>query len=114
MNQSADTTPVFAPTTPRVLRVNLPRAQVRTLLADIDAWRAEQSASALTFSGVLYGDYARLYLSVGDAALPQSLIALCLRYIRQLRGSMAVCGAWMAQLEVGAVLDEQALWREVA
>ena len=46
----------------------------------------------------------------GDAALPDSLIALCLRYVRHLQGSMAVCGQWMLDLEVAAVLDEQTLF----
>lgn len=107
------TTPDLIPTTPRVLRVNLPRAFVRTLLADIEAWR-QYTAVALTFSGVIYGDNARLYFSVGDATLPQSLIALCLRYIRQLKSSMAVCGAWIISTEVAPVLDETELWQAVA
>ena len=100
----------LVPTTPRVLRVNLPRAFVRTLLCDIEAWRT-QAAVTLTFSGVIYGDNARLYFSVGDAVLPQSLIALCLRYIRQLKSSMAVCGAWIISTEVGPILDEAELWQ---
>ncbi len=106
-------TPDFLPTTPRVLRVNLPRAFVRTLLADVETWRA-QAAVTLTFSGVIYGDNARLYFSVGDATLPPSLIALCLRYIRQLKSSMAVCGQWIISTEIGPVLDEAQLWQEAA
>ena len=97
--------------TPRLLRINAHRGIVRPLLADIDAWRAQHPGQTLTFSGVLYGDYARLYLGVGDAALPDDLIRCCLRYVRSLQGSMAVCGSWMLDLEVGAVLDEQTLFK---
>ena len=100
------------PATPRVLRINAHRGIVRPLLADIDTWRAAHPEQHLTFSGVLYGDYARLYLGVGDAALPDDLIRCCLRYVRSLQGSMAVCDQWMLDLEVTPLLDEQALWQE--
>jgi hypothetical protein len=105
------TDPITPTLTPRVLRINAHRGIVRPLLADIDTWRAQHPGQTLTFSGVLYGDYARLYLGVGDAALPDDLIRCCLRYVRSLQGSMAVCGQWMLDLEVGAVLDEQTLFK---
>ena len=105
---TTDTTPM----TPRALRVNLPRDEVRGLLEDIDAWRQETSAQ-LTFSGVLHGPYACLYLSLADGSVPQALIALCVRAVRVVRGSAAVCGAWLLRMEPGRVMTEDQI-REVA
>ncbi len=105
-------TTTTTPMTPRALRVNLPRDEVRGLLEDIDAWRQETSAQ-LTFSGVLHGPYACLYLSLADGSVPQALIALCVRAVRVVRGSAAVCGAWLVRMEPGRVLSEYEI-REVA
>lgn len=101
------------PATPRVLRVNLLAERVRPLLADIDAWRAAHPDQPLRFSGVLSGHYARLYLA-GVQPMPDDLIALLLPSIRERSGSIASVGAWIIQMEVAPVLDEPALWREVA
>ena len=101
-----------APMTPRALRVNLPRDEVRGLLEDIDAWQ-QATQARLTFSGVLHGPYACLYLSLADGSVPQALIALCVRAVRVVRGSAAVCGAWLVRMEPGRVLSEYEI-REVA
>lgn len=101
------------PATPRVLRVNLLAERVRPLLADIDAWRAAHPDQPLRFSGVRCGHYARLYLA-GVTPMPDDLIALLLPSIRERSGSIASVGAWIIQMEVAPVLDEPALWREVA
>lgn len=101
-----------APMTPRALRVNLPRDDVRGLLEDIDAWQ-QATQARLTFSGVLHGPYACLYLSLADGSVPQALIALCVRAVRVVRGSAAVCGAWLLRMEPGRVLSEYEI-REVA
>ncbi len=50
-------TTTTTPMTPRALRVNLPRDEVRGLLSDIDAWQ-QATQARLTFSGVLHGPYA--------------------------------------------------------
>jgi len=105
---TTDTTPM----TPRALRVNLPRDDVRGLLEDVDAWRQETQAR-LTFSGMLYGPYACLYFSLPDGSVPQALIALCVRAVRVVRGSAAVCGAWLLRMEPGRVMTEDQI-REVA
>ena len=103
-----DTTPM----TPRALRVNLPRDEVRGLLSDIDAWRDETRAQ-IPFSGVLRGPYASLYFSLADGSVPQALIALAVHAVRVVRGSAAVCGAWLVRMEPGRVLSEYEI-REVA
>ena len=96
-----------------LLRVNLGRAKARTLCADLDTWR-RQSGRALGFSGVLYGDYARLYIDVPGERMPASLISLVLRHIRGHRGTAALIGAWLITLEYGEIVGEQQLLEEVA
>jgi hypothetical protein len=113
MNQSVDTAPAFTPTTPRVLRVNLPRTLGRELCQKLDEWR-RQSGRPLGFSGVIAGDYTRLYLSTNGVDFPHSLISLVLRHIRHHRGTAAICGAWLLTLEVGQVVTERELLDEVA
>lgn len=110
MNQFADTTPARTPT---LLRVNLSRAEARTLCADLDAWR-RQTGQALGFSGVLCGEYARLYIDVPGERVPASLIALAERHIRGQRGTATVVGAWLLSLEYGQIVGEQQLLEEVA
>ena len=105
---TTDTTPM----TPRALRVNLPRDEVRGLLEDIDAWAAATQAR-LTFSGVLHGPYANLYFSLADGSIPQSLIALVVHAAHVVQGSAGVCGAWTLNMQPGRVLSEDQI-REVA
>lgn len=101
----------FPAVTPRVLRVNLPRSAARELCRKLDTWR-RQTGRPLGFSGVLYGDYARLYIDAqGD--IPRTLISLVLRHIRTC-GTAAICGAWLITLDFGDVLNEQQLLSEVA
>ncbi len=109
--QTHDTTPTFPPATPRVLRVNLPRDLARELCRELDTWR-RQTGRPLGFAGVLYGDYARLYIDSGGD-IPRTLISLVLRHIRPC-GTVAICGAWLIGLEVGNVLGEQQLLEEAA
>lgn len=103
--------PTFLPATPRVLRVNLPRSAARELCRKLDAWR-QQTERPLGFSGVLYGDYARLYLDSGGD-IPRTLISLVLRHIRTC-GTAAICGAWLITLDFGDVLNEQQMLSEVS
>lgn len=98
------------PTPPRLLRINLLAERVRPLLADVDAWRAAHPEQPLRFSGVLNGHYARLYLAAERQPLPDDLIALLLPNIREHSGSIASVGAWIVELEVAPVLDEQTLF----
>lgn len=100
------TAPAFTPTTPRVLRVNCSRERARVLCRALDTWR-RQTGRALGFSGVLYGDYARLYIDVPGERMPASLIALVLRHIRNHQGTAALIGAWLITLEYGAIVGEQ-------
>ena len=101
----------MTPATPRVLRINLLETRVRSTLADIDAWRAA-SGKQVHVRGLKCGPYARLYLSLDCEPFPGELIDLLLPSIRELQGSIASVGAWMIQLEVAPVLDEQALWQQ--
>lgn len=110
--QTYDATPTYPPATPRVLRVNLPRTLARELCRKLDTWR-QQTGRPLGFSGVLTGDYARLYIDSGGD-IPRTLISLVLRHIRNHRGTAAICGSWMLALEVGDVIDEQQLLEEAA
>ena len=100
-------------TTPTLLRVNLGRAEARALCADLDTWR-RQTGRALGFSGVLCGDYARLYIDVPGERVPASLIALAQRHIRGQRGTASLIGAWLLELEYGQIVGEQQLLEEVA
>ena len=102
--------PAFPPATPRVLRVNLPRSAARELCQKLDGWR-RQTGRQLGFSGVLYGDYARLYIDA-QGELPRTLISLVLRHVRPC-GTLAICGQWLIGLEVVPVLGEAELY-EVA
>lgn len=99
------------PMTPRVLRINLLETRVRSTLADIDAWRAA-SGKQVRVRGLKRGPYARLYLSLDHEPFPADLIDLLLPSIRERQGSIASVGAWIIQLEVTPVLDEQALWQQ--
>ena len=100
----------MTPATPRVLRINLLETRVRSALADIDAWRAA-SGKQVRVRGLKRGPYARLYLSLDHEPFPADLIDLLLPSIRERQGSIASVGAWIIQLEVSPLLDEQALWR---
>lgn len=110
MNQPADTAPARTPT---LLRVNLGRAEARALCADLDTWR-RTTGQPLGFSGVLCGDYARLYIDVPGERVPASLIALAQRHIRDQCGTASVIGAWLIELEYGRIVGEQQLLEEVA
>jgi len=103
----------MTPATPRLLRINLLETRVRSTLADIDAWRAA-SGKQVRVRGLKRGPYARLYLSLDCEPFPGELIDLLLPSIRERSGSIASVGAWIIQLEVSPLLDEPALWREVA
>lgn len=95
----------------RLLRINLLETRVRPTLADIDAWRAA-SGKQVHVRGLKCGPYARLYLSLDHEPFPADLIDLLLPSIRERSGSIASVGAWIIQLEVTPLLDEQALWQE--
>ena len=99
------------PMTPRVLRINLLETRVRPTLADIDAWRLA-SGKQVHVRGLRHGPYARLYLSLDHEPFPGDLIDLLLPSIRERQGSIASVGAWIIQLEVTPLLDEQALWHQ--
>lgn len=101
----------MTPATPRVLRINLLETRVRSTLADIDAWRAA-TGQQVRVRGLKRGPYARLYLSLDRQPFPGDLIDLLLPSIRERQGSIASVGAWIIQLEVTPLLDEQALWQE--
>ena len=103
--------PATQPATPRVLRINVLAERVRPLLADVDAWRAA-SGKQVRVRGLKRGPYARLYLSLDCEPFPGDLIDLLLPSIRERQGSIASVGAWIIQLEVTPLLDEQALWQE--
>lgn len=100
------------PMTPRILRINVLAERVRPLLADVETWRASHPEQHLRLSGVRCGHYARLYLKADVTPLPDDLIAVLLPSIREHSGSIAPVGAWMIQLEVAPLLDEQALWHQ--